>query len=788
MKFLLFFYSVFFLIPAYSAQSTAEVTGKIITVDGSAVPGATVRIPNSRFQATTNSEGTFLLTSVPPGSYVLNISRMGFAETNRRVDVRSPGEEITIVLEREPEKLGEVLVTAQKREEILQDIPISITGLSDLEVEKRHIREINDLTAIAPNLYSSDPGDKRAVTSVRGIVSTSYDPAVAVYLDGVNQFNLDTYINQLFDIERIEVLRGPQGTLYGRNAMGGVINIVTKQPKQITSAFAKATIGNYGRSRFAAGVRTPIIEDKLLFGAAGVYEESDGFYINLYNNSRYDQQRNLSGNYYLKYIVNPGWDLTLNLKHSSNRNQGPFPLASGIEEALENPFRLNQNELSEMVDNTLNTSLVIGHRGENLNFSSQTSYQQNYRYYRDALDADFSPMDIVSIYNNYGDDWNNVKVATQEFQISSPGGGENNFSWIAGSFLFYQESPVKQATMFGEDAGLFGSEDTNFSLINTTESSGKGIAFFGQATYAVTGHLDVIAGLRYDYENREQSVLGEYRRNSDAMPSFEFQQDTTANAAFSAFSPKAGLSFELTENHLAFASYSRGFRAGGLTPLSSDPAQPPLYPYKPEFSNNFEIGSKNTFFNEKLLLNVSLFYTEVTDVQVPTLVLPDAVTIIRNTGKLISKGGELELRGIIADGLEISYDLGITDAEYDSLFYAAEGGEENYDGKQQIFTPDFTSMLALGYSIDIGQKNKTRLFARGEWKYIGEQYFDLANTLRQGAYSLLNSSVGFAYKHWELEVWGRNIFDKHYISYAYEFGAATLGNPATYGATLSFKI
>ncbi len=116
-----------------------------------------------------------------------------------------------------------------------------------------------------PNLYSAEPGDKRNVTSVRGITSTSYDPAIATYIDGINQFSLDTYISPLFDVERIEVLRGPQGTLYGRNAMGGVINIITRQPTNRTDVFAEASIGNYGTQRYSAGIKTPVVKDKFFY-------------------------------------------------------------------------------------------------------------------------------------------------------------------------------------------------------------------------------------------------------------------------------------------------------------------------------------------------------------------------------------------------------------------------------------------------------------------------------------------------------------------------------------------
>ncbi len=299
--------------------------------------------------------------------------------------------------------------------------------------------------------------------------------------------------------------------------------------------------------------------------------------------------------------------------------------------------------------------------------------------------------------------------------------------------------------------------------------------------------LRLTAGLRYDYEEKEQSVLWEYQRNSDPVPAFQFQQDTTAQANFSALSPKLSIAVDITKENLGFITYSRGFRAGGLTPLSSNPAEPPLYSYEQEFSDNLEIGIKNTFYNNKLIFNAVLFYSRVTDVQVPTLILPDAVTVIRNTGRLSSKGGELEIKAQALKGLEVMYDLGITDATYEELEIAEEGEEVNLEGKQQIFTPEFTSMLALQYKKQLRKSNNFSLFVRGEWKALGKQYFDLANTIEQESYSLFNSHMGSTFKNRKLTIWGRNLFNKRYISYAYDFGAVHLGNPATFGVSLTYR-
>ncbi|MDT0646449.1 TonB-dependent receptor [Zunongwangia sp. F260] len=783
--FLGIFFSLFtFLL---NAQEPGTLQGKVLSGSSEPLANVEVRLLNTSFQTRTGVDGNFSLPEVPYGSYVMSIRKSGFSETIRNVTVDSAINKLEVILGSEGERLREVVVTAQKREEVIQEIPLSITSLSAENIEQSQIQNVNDLTAIAPNLYASDPGDRRTVTSIRGIVTTSYDPAIATYIDGVNQYNLDTYITQLFDIERIEVLRGPQGTLYGRNAMGGVINIITREPQNETTIFGEASLGNYNQQRYMAGIRTPLGE-KLFFGAAGLYEEREGFYSNEFTGSSYDDQKNFSGNYYLKYLFSPTWNATLNLKHFTAENDGAFPLNMGVEAAFENPYTLNQNQLSTMKDNTFNTSLVIDHKGKNFNFSSQTAYQQNYRYYENPVDGDFSPLDAISIINDYGNDWNTVKVATQEFKFSSVSGPGRDLEWTAGTYLFYQESPVKQATHFGEDAALVGSEEINYSLINTTESTGKGIAFFGQLNYQLTDKIGVIAGLRYDHEYKKQSVLGEYQLDSDTKPLFEYQPDSTATASFNAFSPKVGLTYDLSEENLVFLTYSRGFRAGGLTPLSTDPTQPPLYEYKPEFSNNYEIGTKNSFLENKLLVNATVFYTEVTDVQVPTLVLPDGVIVTRNTGKLTSKGLEVELKALLATGLELSYDFGLTDAGYESLLIAQDGGEINFEDNKQIYTPEITSMLALQYKSSLGLNEKWEFAARAEWKYLGEQYFDLANNLRQEPYSLYNGNIGVSYRDIKLMLWSRNIFDKEYISYGYNFGAVHLGNPATYGVTLSFKI
>jgi iron complex outermembrane receptor protein len=682
--------------------------------------------------------------------------------------------------------LEDVIVTAQKRSELLHNVPFAITNLSAKQIEDLRLWQIKEITSVIPNLYSADPGDNRDVTSIRGIATTSYDPATAVYIDGVNQFGLDTYIPTLFDIERIEVLRGPQSTLYGRNAMAGVINIITKQPSNTLSGSASFSLGNYAQNRMNLSLKAPIIKDKLFFGASILYDARNGFYTNQFNNTSYDKQHGFSGNYYLKYIANHAWSFLLNVKNRAQRNNGAFPLVMGADDAIANPFVLNQNATTTMIDNTLNASLSIKYTGHSFDFLSQTAYQSNYRYYTNPIDGDFSLYDAVSVINNYGKPWNKNKIWTQEFRISSPTSSNNPLKYTAGAYLFYQDAPVKQGTRFGADANsIMMVGDSLFTLINSTKTIKKGISVYGQISYAITKKLNLTAGIRNDYEHQSQSVMGEYQHDPMTSP-ITIVPDTSAKIHFHAWSPKLALDYHFSEQTMGYANYSRGFRTGGLSALSSDPSQPPLVGFLPEHSNNFELGLKNNLWHDRVSLNVAVFYTKVNDAQVPSLVLPDAITITKNVGKLNSKGIEFELKAQASKSLFIQYSFGYTDASFKSLKLSSQGSSINLDGKKQLFSPDITSFLAVQYNMQI-KPGKLAAFIRGEWKYLGTTYFDLANTMKQKPYSLFNASVGLNAKQISLQGWFRNISNQKYIAYAYDFGAAHLGDPSNYGVTLSYR-
>ncbi len=749
----------------FQAHSQNAITGIIKNTSGSAIENASVHLLNTNYGAFTDSEGKFSIAAVAQGK--LEVSKVGYASTI--ISVVSNSGELSITLSESYTQLDAVVVTAQKQEEDVQLIPSSITALSSKQIENYRIWNTQDITAIVPNLYTANPGDNRNVTSIRGITSTSYDPAVTTYVDGVNQFGLDTYIAQLFDVERIEVLRGSQGSLYGRNAMGGVINIITKQPTNRTTGFAELNFGNYGQQRYSAGVRMPLVKNKLFLGVSGIYDQTDGFYKNLFNNSNFDSKNSFTGNYFLKFLASSRLAFTLNIKHNDNRNSGAFPLVGSFNSVFDNPFNVNQNAVTTMVDNVFNGSLTASYSHPLFNATSQSSYQSNYRYYKDPIDGDFSPYEVYSIINNYGKDWNNVKVLTQEFKFTSPSTNSSPFKWTAGIFGYTQDSPTKQATHI--------TGKSKFSSISTTKGSNYGMAAFGQATYSLNEKLDLTGGLRYDYENKQLTVKGEFQ--PDGSPTAILTRpDTTGTVSYGAISPKATLAYHLDAAHQLYGTYSRGFRTGGLTSDLSTP----LYLYKPEYSNTIEVASKNTFLNNLLKLNVTAFHTEVTDAQIPTLILPQAITVTKNAGTLVSEGLELETAATPLNGLQIEWNAGVNNAAYKKLVLSQNNQPKDASGNHALFTPSFTSMIAVQYQLKIGTELKA--LARVEWQSLGDQYFDLANKYKQAGYNLINARVGFTFTSFELMFWVRNLTDKKYVAYAYDFGAAHLGNPKNYGITL----
>jgi len=211
-------FTLFFLVGSLTqalGQGRGSLSGKITDAQSEPIAGVTVRLINSSYGTASDENGSYTISDIPSGDYTLQVTAVGYASQRQEIAIGSDVTTFDIRMEESTTQLDAVIVTAQKQEEDVQKVPFTVNTISSRQVEQYRLWNSRDITAIVPNLYSADPGDNRNVTSIRGITTTSYDPAVATYIDGVNQFGLDTYIAQLFDVERMEVLSGPQGTLYG---------------------------------------------------------------------------------------------------------------------------------------------------------------------------------------------------------------------------------------------------------------------------------------------------------------------------------------------------------------------------------------------------------------------------------------------------------------------------------------------------------------------------------------------------------------------------------------------
>jgi iron complex outermembrane receptor protein len=436
-----------------------------------------------------------------------------------------------------------------------------------------------------------------------------------------------------------------------------------------------------------------------------------------------------------------------------------------------------------MHDNTGNASLVASHKGRRVDLTFQTAWQKNYRYYGGTLDADFSPADAVGLYNNAGNNYNYSNAWTNEIRFSSSNQVKSHIEWTAGAYHFIQKSPTRQATVFGEDAGLIGAPDKNFAIITNNAATNNGLAAFGNATWHATGAFSITAGLRMDYETRQLTVSSAYEKQPDQPVTL--QADTTGKTNFEALSPRLGLQYKTSANSLLFFNYNRGFRSGGLSGISSDPSQVPLWPYKPEYGNMFELGFKAETHNKKLRFGAAAFYNAIRDVQAPQLIMPDAVVVTSNAGKLNTGGFELEMEAKPVRGLHVRYAGGYTYSKFGSLTGVNNGSETDLSGNRQVFTPVHTQFVSAQYNKELG---KATLSVRIDYRYFGKQYFDLANTITQDGYGLLNLRAAVGWGQFEIQVWSRNLTNTFYIGYAYDFGAARPGEPQVYGVGLGWQL
>lgn len=777
-----------------SITAAQSLHGSVQQGNTAAIEGAVIKVLNSEYTAITDKSGNFKI-QLPPGVYTISVLASGFLEHTQSITIgKTPGNPVLFTLTQGlPNQLETVTITANRREDNILKIPGSVTRLSSQQVKDTRTWDLGNLNGIIPNYQYSNLGvGYQQQIAIRGISIFSETPATNTYIDGVLALDVTGNGFQLLDIESIEVLRGPQGTLYGRNAMGGVINIATKAPKNKEEAFVETSLGNQGLQRYGIAYKNPILKDKLYLGISGQFQKYFGFYTNNLDSKKTFDGQPLAGtpengqrmgdedsyyaNLYLRYIPRQNLQFTFNTKFQIDQSVGAsayYQAAENPKVAVEQPYEFAVNDLGSSSRKIWNNALSVKYYHTSFNLVATTTLQHIEQAYS-HIDQDLFPYDLAAGYtfnSKLGDATPNT-VVSQEIRLLSPA-SQSRLQWHTGAYLFNQNYDKRYAAVYQDLGLLFGSKPG--TEVTQTDMNNEGIAFFGQLSYDITPQLKLTAGLRYDYENRSTDVSRYYIEDNDLR---EYTiAPTKLKSDYNALTPKFSLQYQLRELHTIYFTYSRGFRAGGNNMFTNG-----KYPqYGPEYSDNYEVGYKWRSPDKNWTVASSLFLLRWKDLQLDMRPEP-GLWIVNNVGDVRSMGLEVTASTMPLPGLVVDASLGLNDAEYMGFTYLGA----DIKGNKAILAPKSTIFLGLQQYLPLSKT--TMLTLRGEWKRMGSHYFDLENKIYQPAYSLFNAKLTCIYKNFELSAWVQNISNIKYIAFAMPgyFQNSILNRPRTLGTTLSY--
>nr|WP_320191192.1 TonB-dependent receptor [uncultured Desulfobacter sp.] len=683
------------------------------------------------------------------------------------------------ILESDPKKknhedreLETITVTAQKREENLQDVPLSISSLSRFQIEDAGIQNTKDIIRYIPNLFMGSPGSHSGCSwlNMRGISAlqgdASANPAVGFYVDGV--YYSGGFSSEFVDLERIEVLRGPQGTLYGRNTEAGVIHIITKKPDNDFEGKASVSLSNYNTQDYTLSMGGPMVQDKLYFSLAGKYLVSDGFINNEFRkDDESDEKEDLNLRAGLRWTPSDVLDISFTTDYFHYRD-GYDPYAPLDDIHTSNTDFEGVHDYQEAKA----YNLKADYTGKRFSLTSITSL----RYWNDDLanDVDLSSYDKTRWYQDL--DFNTF---SQEVRIASP---ENTsaLKWLVGSYYFNEDKTVDM---------IYDMRQYSYKMFQDNDIDTSGYAFFGQATYTLFGRLGVTGGLRYDCTSKKLHYKEYY--SAYGMTS---QDITTGEEEYEEWLPKVVLDYKWSSNLMTYISYAKGFKGGGFNIYDSTFAGTV---YKPEYSSNYEFGLKSSWLDNRIGINLAVFHIDWEDQQLYQSVGPSN-SIMTNAGESTSQGIEIELVARPVTGLELTAGIGVTDATFDeykkpvydtdtaSATYGQIIGETDMSGKSNNYIPEYTYTLGAQYRWMSG------FFSRIELQGVGDYYFNLDNSKKQEAYALVNARAGYEGECFEVVLWVKNLFDKEYATQGVAPNSTTRdvwygagGDPLTFGVTFT---
>ena len=667
-------------------------------------------------------------------------------------------------------RLDDVTIRATKETNRMRELPSSISVINSQIFDRTQTNSLKDLTSVVPNFYMPEYGSKlTSPVYIRGIGSRINSPSVGLYVDNAPYFEKSAFDFDFFEIERVEVLRGPQGTLYGRNTMGGIINVFTRSPFREQGTRVVLSGGSYGNIKANA---THYIKAgrRAAFSLGGGINRHNGYFTNTFTGEKADKLQSYSGRIRSEVYITESLksEFVVNYEYSS---QGGYPYMV-YHDTLVDPA-VGYDSYSYYKRNMLANSLVLKYDMKNILLVSTSTWH----YFDDmqAIDQDFTPASLFFVTQDQ-----NQHMFSNEL-ILKPA-YESRYNWVFGAFLFRQSLKKDVRLAYGEDGvaryRLPGPTET----LKIYDTPTTGAALFHQTTIKdlFARGLYLTAGLRLDYE---RSLLDyEYFRTISGNTTLlsEFESDLS----FTEVIPRIALGYNLNESSNVYLTLSKGYKTGGF---NSTFEREEDRSFEPEKSWNYELGLKSVLFNNRIYGDMAFFYIDWRNQQIYQTVPSGQGSMLKNAGRSVSRGVEFSVTALLPLDTEVNISYGLTDAKFTSHTVNAT---TDYTGNKIPFVPasTFAGSVTRTFSFSDGFINSLSMGI--DYRGTGRIYWNEANSSSQDYYGVTGGRIALSKGPVTLDIWGKNLFNTVY--HAFRFNAlgnsyVQNGRPTVAGANLRFR-
>lgn len=713
--------------------------------------------------------------------------------------------------------IEEVVVIASPKETgKLRELPNAVSLISQKDMQANQITTLKNVSALVPNFFMPDYGSKiTSAVYIRGIGSRINTPAVGLYVDNIPYIDKSAFDFNFYDIERIDILRGPQGTLYGRNTMGGLIKIHTRSPFSYQGTDVKLSYGSKSNYRSASLTHYHRWNEHFAFSAGGYYEGSDGFFRNAYNGKKIDNMEAGGGRIRAIWLPSDNLKLDFTIGYDYS-DEGGYPyyymgaLNKSKEEYKEHIGKISYNRDCGYRRGLFNTGLNIEYQGNSFIMNAVTGYQNlTDRMY---LDQDFLPVDIYNIEQKQ-------RINTLSEEITFKSKKNQRWIWVTGASGFYQWLHTDAPVTF-QSEGIQWLENNinkgmassgmpiNLKILSETmpvpgifDTPVLGAAIFHQSTFnhLLFENLSATVGLRLDYEKNKIDYNSSAAMNIQMYMAGKPMGKPMEQAAefigkldddHVQLLPKFALKYDFNKQNNIYATVSRGFRSGGYNIqmfselLQSALKQRPgagsavsddeiknLVTYKPEYSWNYEIGSHLSLFGGKLKTDLAAFYMDTRDQQIAKFVESGLGRMMVNAGSSESYGAEVSLTASVNRNLSLNGSYGYTHSTFKKYDAGKSSSDENidYSGHYVPFVPRHTMNVGANYSFFLGGNKWAQSLTVGlNYTGAGKIYWTEKNDVSQSFYGTLNGRISLQAKALQIDFWGRNLTNKDYTTFYFE--------------------